>query len=173
VRSDGIRADWIFDHDAAADGTIYAVGATTGALDDGGARGDGDAYIMRLDTTLRAPLIVQVATSSADLLGAVAVADDGAVYAVGYSYGNRSCTNADPSGRTADVVVIRFDADLNEIASTCIGTAGEERADLTINGDTLVIGGMTEGSLANASAGSFDAFALTLDRSTLEPPSTS
>jgi hypothetical protein len=169
VGSEGLRADWVFDHAAGPDGALYVVGATTGALTTAPAGGDGDAYVLRLDGSLGSPTYVQVATAGADLFDEVVVADDGTVYAVGYSYGDLGGANADPAGRTGDVVVVSFDAQLRELASTRIGTPGEERAGIALDGDTLVVGGLTEGSLVGASAGSFDAFAVRLDRRTLEP----
>jgi pimeloyl-ACP methyl ester carboxylesterase len=167
VRSEGLRADWILDHAVGPDGSVYAVGATTGGLD-GAPQGDGDAFIVRLDAQLGSPTFVQLGSTGADLLSEIDVAADGTVTVVGYSYGDLAGANLDASGRTGDVVVMRFDADLGQLAATRVGSVGEERAGIAVTDDRVIVGGMTEGSLVSPSHGAFDAFAVALDRTSLD-----
>jgi hypothetical protein len=164
ISSANNQADWVLDNVVDSAGNIYAVGFTTGSLQ-GTHRGRGDAYIVRFDRNLQNPVFRQVGTAQADSFRRLRIDAAGNLYAVGYSYGDYAGTNA--GLRRGDVIVQKFDASLNPVLSLQFGTPGEDRGYVDLKGSRLVIGGMTEGSLARASAGSFDAFFVDIDPATL------
>jgi hypothetical protein len=171
VNSPGTQADWVLDNAIGPDGSLYAVGYTTGAL--GGAnRGDGDAYAVRFDADLGNPAFVQIGTAQSDMFRKLEVGPDGSLYAAGYTYGDADGANPDPERRTGDAFVQKLSADLTPLAAAQFGTAGEDRAFAALGPDGLVVGGMTEAALAGPSAGSFDAYAvrLALDDLAVVPP---
>ncbi len=168
----GTSAEWILDSAVDAQGRIYFTGYSTGALPGASALGDGDAFVARYSPTLTNPVVRQFGTARSDLGWNIAIDADGLVHVLGYTYGDYAAPNADPTRGTGDIFAQTFDADLNPLRARQFGTAGEERGLLHLNGDRLVIGGLTEGALVGIPHGSFDAFVLALDRRTLEvvPP---
>lgn len=157
VASAGIEADWVLDNVVGADGAIYAVGFTTGDL--GGANlGKGDAYIVKYDPDLTNPRFVQVGTARDDAFRKLQIRPDGTLYALGYTYGDYASLNADPTNRTADVIIQAFDKDLNMLGAQQFGTRGEDRGYLRLSGQSLYVGGMTEMGLTGANLGSFDGY---------------
>ena len=160
--SGGTEADWVLDNAVGPDGSLYAAGYTTGDLA-GAHQGDGDAYVVRFDADLGNPVYAQVGTPQSDMFRKLDVDAAGRVYAVGYTYGDAAGANADPSQTTGDVLAASFEADLAPRDLVQFGTAGEDRGYLALGAGRVVVGGMTEASLAGASAGSFDAFAAALD----------
>lgn len=166
IASGGTQADWVLDHGVDAAGNIYAVGFTTGSLD-GDARGDGDAYVVRFDRELRNPLFRQFGTIQADAFRRMRIGPDGAIYAIGYSYGDYAATNADPSRQTGDVVIQKLSPALVSLGALQFGTPHEDRGCLDLRGDTLLIGGMTEAAMAGNNRGAFDLFAVQASASSL------
>lgn len=160
------QADWILDHARDADGNIYAVGFTTGNLA-GQHRGNGDAFIAKYDAALNLIDLVQIGTAQADAFRKLTIAEDGTLYAVGYSYGDLAGNNADPANETGDVVVFAFDRNLNVTASRQFGSPHEDRGYIDVTAGHVIVAGMTEAALGGRSAGSFDAFVVRLDRNTL------
>jgi len=168
----GQRADWILDSAVDAQGRITFVGYTTGNLQ-GTHQGEGDAFIVRYSPTLANPVIRQFGTPRSDLANSLEIDAEGNLHVLGYTYGNYDGgRNADPSGMTGDLFVQTFDANLNPIRSRQFGTPGEDRGFMKLRGDTLYLGGTTEGSLTGTNLGAFDGFVLTLDRRTFSvvPP---
>ena len=166
VGSPGFRADWVWGSAFGPDGSIYATGYTTGNLA-GGPAGDGDAYVIKYDANLQNPIIRQFGSAGSERFRSVAVAADGTVFVSGHTYGDLAGANADPSGLTGDVVVYRFDADLNTLHGRQLGTPHEERGFLSLHDDRVYVGGMTEGSWMDENGGSFDAFVMALNASDL------
>ena len=166
ISSPGVQADWVLDNTVDAAGNIYAAGFTTGTL---GAlsRGQGDAFIVRFDSNLQNPSYRQVGTARSDAFRKLEIDDNGNLFAVGYTYGDYGTPNADPSGLTGDVIVQRFDRQLNQVASIQFGTANEERAYMHLRGGVVHLGGMTEAALAGPNRGSFDAFVVKVATSTM------
>ena len=170
VTAAGTSADWVLDNAVGPDGSIYVGGYVTQALPGQQALGLGDAYVAKFSPDLTGPVYYQFGTAQTDLVRKIAVGSDGSVYAAGYTYGDLYAPNADTSaGRSGDVFVVKLDADLGVVATTQFGTAGEDRTGLTLAGERLYLGGMTEASLAGPSAGSFDAWVAALDSETLSP----
>ena len=66
-----------------------------------------------------------------------------------------------------DIIVQKFDQNLNLLISKQFGTPHEERGYCYLKDSILFIGGMTEGVIKSASFGSFDGFLLTLNTSDL------
>jgi hypothetical protein len=168
IASAGVQADWVLDNAVDAAGRIYAVGFTTGSLQ-GAARGQGDAFVVRYDADLRNPVFRQVGGAFSEGFRRMAIDPAGRVFAVGYTAGDLQGSNADPTRATADVWVHSFDAELNPLALRQFGTPHEDRAVLRLQGGALHLAGSTEGALGGPSAGSFDAFVLRADLTTLMP----
>ena len=172
LTSPGQQADWVLDNAVDAEGNIYAAGYTTGVL--GAAhQGDGDAFIVKYAPDLTDPQFVQVGTSQSDMFRKLEFRG-GELFAVGYTYGDYRAgryqgENLDPEKLSGDVLVQKFSTDLDLLEALQFGTAGEDRAYPSLQGDSLYLGGMTEASLAGLSAGSFDAFVARIDRATLTP----
>ena len=167
ISSPGTQADWVLDNAVDASGNIYAVGYTTGALQ-GSQRGDGDAYIVRFDRNLANPVFRQVGTAQSDQFRRMRIAPDGAIFAVGYSYGGFNGFNADRANRTGDVILQRFDASLAPTASLQFGSPNEDRGYLDLRTGVIFVGGMTEGAIATANQGAFDGFVVEVDAQTMQ-----
>jgi hypothetical protein len=90
------------------------------------------------------------------------------IYATGYTYGDLAGSNADPTGRTGDVIVYTFDTHLDTLDATQFGTPHEDRGISDLFDGILTIGGMTEAAMANVSRGSFDGYVVKLDAATLD-----
>lgn len=157
IASAGVEADWVLDNAVGADGSIYAVGFTTGDLD-GANLGKGDAYIVKYEPDLSNPQFVQVGTAFDDAFRKMVIGPDGVIYALGYSFGDYAGLNADSTNGTADVIIQAFDADLNLLGAEQFGTQGEDRGYLRLFDDRLFIGGMTEMGMTGANRGSFDGY---------------
>lgn len=163
ISSPGTQADWVLDNAVDAAGNIYAVGYTTGSLGDS-EQGNGDAYIVKFDPGLANPRFVQLGTAQSDAFRKLVIGDSGNLIALGYSYGDFvGSGNTDSSRRTGDVILASFDQSLNPLARLMLGSSGEDRGYLSINGARIGIAGMTEGALGSTSAGSFDFFAVFAD----------
>jgi hypothetical protein len=167
INTQGARADWVLDNKVDSQGNIYVAGFTTGNLQ-GGHQGEGDAFIIKYSPQLTNPVIKQFGTNKSDLVRKLEIDSDDNLYAVGYSYGNYdNHSNSDTSLLTADVIVQKFDQNLNLLASKQFGTPYEERGYCTLKDSVLFIGGITEGSLKSANLGTFDGFILALNTSDL------
>lgn len=166
IASPGVQADWVLDNTVDASGNIYATGFTTGTL---GAvnHGQGDAFVVRFDENLQNPTYRQVGTGRSDQFRKLQMSENGELFAVGYSNGDFAGPNADPSGLTGDVIVQRFDRQLNSSGAVQIGTPSEDRAYMHLRGGFVHLGGMTEAALTGAHRGSFDAFVAKVAMSTM------
>ena len=168
IASAGDKADWVLDNAVDSAGNIYAAGYTTGDLQ-GTHRGNGDAFIVKFDANLQNPVFRQVGTPQSDSFRRMRIDNAGNIYAVGYTYGNwTSSSNADTLLRSGDVIIQKFDSNLNPLIALQFGTPQEDRAVVTLRSGVLHVGGMTEAALGGASAGSFDAFVVKVNPSTLQ-----
>lgn len=172
VASQGTRADWVLDNAVDKDGNIYAVGFTTGNL--GGAPlGDGDGYIVKYSPTLTNPVFVQVGTPKADCLRKLDIDKvNNRLYALGYTYGNYTTptyqgVNADNTLETGDILVQKFDLNLNKLEARQFGTPHEDRGLSYLKDSVFYVGGMTEGTMVGPNSGSFDGFLVALKTSDL------
>jgi hypothetical protein len=172
VNSTGIRADWVLDNAVDKDGNIYAVGFTTGNLQ-GSPLGEGDAYIVKFNPDLTNPRYVQIGTNKGDMFRKLDIDNkNGRVFAVGYTYGhyttpNYQGTNADATLGSGDILVQKFDLNLNRLEARQFGTPYEDRALCALKDSVLYVGGMTEGALAGQNRGAFDGFLVALKTSDL------
>jgi hypothetical protein len=166
IASNGVQADWILDNVVDSAGNIYGVGYTSGSLQ-GAQRGQGDAYIVKFDSNLRNPVFRQVGTAQSDAFRRARIDANGNIYAIGYSYGDYAGANADASKRTGDVIVQKFDSNLNPVSALQFGTPHEDRGYVQLLNGVLHVGGMTEAAMAGASRGSFDAFTVKVDPQTM------
>jgi pimeloyl-ACP methyl ester carboxylesterase len=158
----GATADWILDNVVDSQGNLYFGGFTTGNFGSQ-PKGEGDAYIVKYSPTLSNPRFIQFGTSKSENIYKLSIDKDDNIYAVGYTYGDYAGKNADLSNETADIYVQKLDANLNLLDKIQFGTPYEERANAKLLGDRLYIGGITEGSLAGKSHGTFDGYALALN----------
>jgi len=169
VASPGIQADWILDNTVDDEGRIVVAGFTTGQLGDA-TLGQGDAFVARWAPDLTSPEFVQLGTPHADMFRRLEPGADGALVAVGYTYGDVvGPGNPDPERLTGDVWVQRLSPALVPDAALQLGTPLEERGDVASSGSRWWVGGMTEGNLAGTSAGSFDVFAVPVAMDDLAP----
>jgi hypothetical protein len=163
----GTSAEWIMDSVVDAAGNIYFAGYTTGNLG-GPHQGEGDAFIARYDSNLQNPVIRQFGTSRSDMFRYLEINANDTIYATGYTYGDLAGSNADPTGRTGDVIVYTFDTHLDTLDATQFGTPHEDRGISDLFDGILTIGGMTEAAMADVSRGSFDGYVVKLDAATLD-----
>ena len=174
LASPGAEADWFLDNAFDAEGNVYFAGYTTGALD-GAAGGMGDAVVVRYDPDLANPVVRQVGTPASDQFRRIESAADGSLYAVGYTYGqfggngSLATTTATADAPAGDVLVVKLDTELEVIATQQIGGVGEERGYGALSGETLYVGGLTDGALAGPSAGSYDVWIAALATADLTP----
>ncbi len=166
LASPSTRAEWIIDNIVDAQGNIYFAGFTTGNLQ-GTAKGEGDAFIAKYSLTLTNPKIVQFGTNKSDLISKLEIDNNGIIYATGYTYGNLIGNNQDLSGLTGDIFIQKFNSNLDFLDAKQFGTPHEDRGHSYLLGNTLFIGGMTEGYFTGNNQGSFDGFIMALDKSTL------
>lgn len=157
VNAPGVRADWVFDSAFGPNGNIYVAGYTTGGMQ-GPPLGNGDAFLMRLDPNLANPVVRQFGTAEMDVARDIAVDSSGRVWVFGYTHGSLAGTNGSVVGPSSDLFVRRFDANLQPLDSIQFGTPYEDQARAVLRHDRMFIAGMSEGSLARQSLGSFDAF---------------
>jgi hypothetical protein len=166
LASPGIRAEWFMDNTVDAQGNIYFAGFTTGNIG-GNPAGEGDAFIAKYSPQLTNPVFKQFGTNKSDLISKLEIDANGTLYATGYSYGNYAGANNDPSQRTADIFIQKFDQNLNFLSNRRIGTPHEERGISYLKDTILYIGGMTEGTMVAANKGSFDGFVFAVKTSDL------
>lgn len=168
VSSPNGQADWVLDNAVDSAGNIYAVGYTTGDLDETH-KGNGDAFIVKFNSNLGSPTYRQIGTAQSDQFRKLEIDNSGNLYAMGYTYGNYSGNNKDSTRKTGDVFVQKFTSALAISSAYQFGTPWEDRSFIAIRGNMLHLGGMTEGSLGGASLGAFDAYFVRLATSNLAP----
>jgi hypothetical protein len=166
LTSPGIRAEWFMDNTVDAQGNIYFAGFTTGNIG-GNPIGEGDAFIAKYSPQLTNPVFKQFGTAKSDLISNLDIDANGIIYATGYTYGNYGGNNNDPSGRTGDVFIQKFDLNLNFLGNKIYGTPHEDRGYSYLKDTLLYIAGMTEGNMCGASNGSFDSYAFAVKTSDL------
>jgi hypothetical protein len=157
LASPGIRAEWFMDNTVDAQGNIYFAGFTTGNIG-GNPIGEGDAFIAKYSPQLTNPVFKQFGTAKSDLISKIDIDANGIIYTTGYTYGNYGGNNNDPSGRTGDVFIQKFDLNLNFLGSKIYGTPHEDRGYSFLKDSLLYIAGMTEGTMCGTNQGSFDAY---------------
>jgi hypothetical protein len=166
IASAGSRAEWVLDNAVDSAGNFYYVGFTSGNLQ-GTHQGEGDAYIVKYNSSMQNPVFKQFGTSKGDLARKIEIDADGTIYVVGYTYGNYAGNNADTTLLTGDVFIQKFDSNLNFLNNKQFGTPHEDRGMCHLVGNDLIITGMTEGTMVNSSNGSFDGFIASVNKSTL------
>ncbi|GAA0871855.1 hypothetical protein GCM10009117_10010 [Gangjinia marincola] len=167
VIANGVRADWILDNTVDSQGNIYGVGYTTGTLE-GASLGRGDAFIVKYDSALSNPQFQQVGTARSDMFRKVEIDAQDNLYAVGYTYGdyttaNYQGQNPDASQETGDVLIQKFDSNLNLLEALQFGTSHEDRGYTSLQEDILFVGGLTEAAMVDQSSGSFDGYMLAVN----------
>jgi Secretion system C-terminal sorting domain/Beta-propeller repeat len=166
VSSNGFNADWVWGNTADTAGNIYAVGYTTGNMQ-GTNKGNGDAYIVKYDSNLSNPIFKQIGTPLAESFREINIDSQGNIFVSGFTYGNWVGNNQDSSNLSADVIIQKYDANLNLLAQKQFGTPSEERGFLKVKDNYIFVGGMTEGCMASKNQGSFDGYILALNASDL------
>lgn len=166
INTPNARADWVLDNVVDRQGNIYVGGFTTGDL--GGAhQGEGDAFIIKYSPTLTNPVVKQFGTNRSDLIRKLEIDNQGIIYAVGYTYGHYDGNNQDPTQATGDIFIQKFDLNLNFLDKKQWGTPHEDRANTSLRGNTLYLGGMTEGAMCGTNQGTFDGYVFALNTNDL------
>jgi subtilisin family serine protease len=144
-------------------GNSYIVGHTRGSL---GVRVDGtDAFIAKYDTNGNQVWLRQFGTLASDGAYGVALDNAGNVYLTGCTRGSLNASN---NSGGADIFVIKYDSNGNQIWQNQFGTVADENAigiGVDKNGD-IYVAGHTQGSLDGSSnAGKYDLFLTRLNNS--------
>ncbi len=126
----------------AGDGAIVLGGVTDGELEPGKKKGGIDMFLARYEADRSRAWLRQIGSGGDDTLTAVARDAEGALYAVGHTYGALGGT----AYGKADIAVAKFDADGAPIWIKQFGSAEEDRAFSAVAiGTTLYVGGSTTG----------------------------
>lgn len=150
---------------ADADGNFYVVGQTYGAMGGDTAWGLGDGFIRKFDPDGNSVWTRLIGTDASDDLHSIEIID-GILYVAGSTWGNL----ADLNRGYADGYVASLDTDGNLLGTWQFGTeAIDYLRDARMNGNEMVISGITEGSLADAASGGFDVFLSRVDPMILAP----
>jgi Secretion system C-terminal sorting domain/Beta-propeller repeat len=168
LASQNQRAEWILDSAIDSQGNIYFGGYVTGNFQ-GTHQGEGDAFIVKYDSSLSNPVFRQFGTPKSDMIRKLEIDANDVIYATGYTYGNYSGnTNADATLSTGDIFVQKFNTNLSYLSNEQYGTPHEDRAQSYLKGDLLYLAGTTEGNFCGNSSGSFDAYIFTVNKNTLQ-----
>lgn len=102
---------------------LYVGGVTAGILESGAARGDLDAFVMCFDTNSNHVWTRQFGTNDQDILTALAVSDDGRIYATGRTFGELSTP-----GRDQDIFLARLNPSTSGALEylRAVGTTGND-----------------------------------------------
>ena len=154
--------DFLWDLDTDSNGNIYATGWTLGDL--GGVNaGSYDPWIAKYDSNGNQQWLRQFGTSGDDgsFLGGVEVDSNDNIFLTGYTDSNLGGDNAG----SYDAWVARYDTEGNQVWLEQFGTsdydyAGSVSSD---NNSSLYVTGVTEGSLGDLNAGSYDSWVAKLD----------
>jgi len=153
-----------------AEGNVYVVGNTQGALGGAYKGGDrwpyGDAFVIKYDRDGRILWKRQPGTNEADHAFGVATDSDGNVFVVGTTYGALAGPYKGGGESYGDAFVIKFDADGRIVWKRQRGTPGSDVASgvaTDADGNAYVVGG-TEGEFGGLHQGNTDAFVLKFDR---------
>lgn len=143
----------------AADGTIWAVGSTWGAL--GGApTGESDAFVVQLSADGERLETWQFGSARADTAQGVVVDAEGALTVVGWTEGALGA----PSAGGPDAYVRRLTPDGDALWTTQIGGSGIDFAiALALDGADTVIAGTTDGQVGAPSGGGLDWYVARVD----------
>jgi hypothetical protein len=140
-----------------SDGTngVYVVGSTTGSLSAPNAGGF-DAFVRKYDAAGNTQWTQQIGTSGNDIAQAVSANKTGGVFVVG----NTSGALGGPNAGQTDAFVTKYDSAGSLQWTKQFGTASNDyaySAAADAHGNVFVVG-YTQGSLAAANAGNYDAF---------------
>ena len=152
ISSPGFKADWVWGNAVDQAGNIFVAGYTSGVLQ-GSAAGEGDAFLIKYDPNLNNPIYKQVGSSKNERFRGISTDDQGQVYVSGYTYGNWASPNRDSSQLSADIILQKYDNNLQLLASQQLGTPHEERGFVVWSQQQLYVGGMTEGRNGRSKCG--------------------
>ncbi|NDJ52179.1 MAG: hypothetical protein GYB68_03725 [Chloroflexi bacterium] len=162
--SDGDQYPWAVAADDA--GNVYIVGQTNGAMDGADFQGNGDGFIRKMSPDGEHLWTRLIGTELSDDLQDIRIFED-KIFVTGSTQGDLVGTN---QGMT-DGFIAMLDLDGNVLG---LHQFGSEKADharsLHIFGNTIYVGGMTEGSLVAPyqGGGGFDVFLATFNLDVLE-----
>ncbi|ELS00069.1 SBBP repeat-containing protein, partial [Gloeocapsa sp. PCC 73106] len=157
--------DWAWDIETNAAGEIYLTGWTLGNL--GGTNaGSYDYYIAKYSSSGDQLWVRQYGTTGDDAATRMALDDNGNIYLTGYSNGPASGQVFGTSGGY-DAWVAKFDSEGNSIWRKTIGTVELDQAfGIAVQGNDLLVSGLTEGSLGAVNQGSYDGWIARLTTTT-------
>ncbi len=146
----------------ARDGQVYVTGFVSGDFGDHAFEGERDMFVAVFDSAGDLVWSDQPGTPFNDKGADIRVDDDGRVYVIGYSNGSFA-----GSAGEFDLVLLTYSAAGERESVRQIGTRGldgtdewtEENLSIDLDGDRLIITGVTTGSIGEqANAGSYDVF---------------
>jgi len=154
------NADLVHGVATGANGSVYLVGDTFGALE-GAHEGDSDAFVRAYDRTGGILWTRQFGTNGEERARGVATDDDGNVYVTGYTSGALEGANAG----NFDAYVRSYDANGVLRWGRQFGTSGEDvsRAVATDTSGNVYVAGSTSGALVGTNEGGLDAFIRSYD----------
>lgn len=146
----------------AADGGVTVAGYTNGSMPGNSHAGNYDVFVARLSLAGDQEWITQFGSTDDDFAGELLIGADGAVYLNGRTY-HAMPGNEYGGGTSTDTYVAKLDASGGIMWISQLGTAEHDDVSAMLLTPTggVVIGGSTEGSLADAgspNAGSYDSY---------------
>lgn len=150
---------------ADADGNVYVVGSTQGALDSQGNAGFQDIFVIKYDAGGVQQWLRQLGTASDEQARALTVDADGNVYVAGYTEGVFA---GQRNAGYKDIFVIKYNASGVQQWLRQLGTVSNEQANaLTTDADgNVYLAGYTEGAFdGQSNAGNKDIFVIKYDAS--------
>lgn len=154
-----IDYDWAWGVDTDSLDNVYVAGWTLGTLGDANL-GSFDAWLAKYDKDGNRQWIRQFGTPGDDQAFSVRVGPDDSVYVTGYTDG----TFVGANSGLYDAWVVKFDESGNQVWKQQFGSSDSEQSyDLVVTGDSVYVTGLTNGSLGDENAGSFDSWVAKLD----------
>jgi hypothetical protein len=152
--------DWGWSTDTDSQGNVYATGWTLGNLG-GQNAGSYDAWLVKYDSQGNQQFATQFGSAGDDEAFELFIDNSDNIFITGYTNGNLGGTNAG----AFDTFVARYDTSGNQVWLTQFGTPDIDQGySITAdNAGNLFVTGVTQGSLGDTNAGSFDAFLAKLD----------
>jgi Ca2+-binding RTX toxin-like protein len=153
--------DWSWDVDTDSQGNVYATGWTLGDLAGTGSAGSYDAFLIKYDSQGNQQWIEQFGSAGDDEGFELFIDNNDNLFLTGYTQGNLGGQNAG----SFDPWVARYDTSGNQVWIQQFGTTDFDQA-YGITSDSsgsLYVTGVTQGSLGDTNAGSFDGWVAKLD----------
>lgn len=160
------QAEWILGAVFDSRGRIHVAGYTTGDIG-GPQAGEGDLFLIRYESDLTGAVRRQFGTPRSEWTRTFGIDAQDRLYVIGNSFGDLAGLNADRTQGSGDAFVAVFDTEQRLLRQAQYGSGFDDRALGVVGNGEVVLAGVTEGSLVDRNAGSFDIHAVRLDAATL------